>query len=101
VPDDKFFTTGVLRPMTIPETFYSGGIRMAVRGQNLIVCDSCGQRLVVPVICSGYDRPELVRGYAHEQRWTTDAGLDLCPVHSHQPAESRWMAGDRRGITYT
>jgi hypothetical protein len=75
---------------------------MAVRGQNLIVCDSCGQRLVVPVICSGYDRPELVRGYAHEQRWTTtDAGNDLCPVHSHQPAESRWMAGDRRGITYT
>lgn len=63
---------------------------MAVRGPNLIVCDSCGQRLVVPVICSGFARPELVRGFAHEQDWiTSDRGLDLCPLHAHQPADSR------------
>ena len=63
---------------------------MAVRGQNLIVCDSCGQRLVIPVICSGLERPEVVRGYAHEQSWTTtERGQDLCPLHTHQPADSR------------
>ena len=63
---------------------------MSIRGQNLIVCDACGQRLVVPVICSGIARPELVRGYAHEQHWeTTDSGKDLCPLDSSQTASSR------------
>jgi hypothetical protein len=56
---------------------------MSVRGQNLIVCDVCGQRLVVSVICSGNRRPEVLRGYAQEQHWMmNERGQDLCPAHS-------------------
>ena len=58
---------------------------MSVRGPSLIVCDACGQMLIVPLL--GSDRPDLVRGYAKEMYWTT-ADRDLCPIHSKEPAHS-------------